>query len=108
MAKERRKGGEKKAKRKLAKAQLDLHIAQEKLVQARARGKQEVEQARLRAARWSTRAAQEVERSAEAVVRAEARLTQIQRNKQDRSTDPVESRTPMLVLPDEQSATGSA
>jgi hypothetical protein len=103
MAKEK-KDAERKAKRKLAKAQLELHIAQEKLVQARARGKQEVEQARLRAARWSTKAAQEVERSAESVARAEARLLGAQRA--SRESEPAEARPSMIVLPDDQSASG--
>lgn len=104
MAREKKKGGERKAKRKLAKAQLELHIAQEKLVQARARGKQEVEQARLRAARWSTKAAQQVERSADAVTRAEMRLHALQRSPRE---EPLESRPAVLIVPDEHSAVGS-
>jgi len=107
MAREKKKGGERKAKRKLAKAQLEMHIAQEKLVQARARGKQEVEQARLRAARWTTKAAQQVERSAEAVARAEARLVARQRSSREEPAEPVENRPAVLILPDEHSAVGS-
>jgi hypothetical protein len=103
-----KKNRERKAKRRLAKAQLEFHIAQEKLVQARARGKQEVEQARLRAARWSTRAAQQVERAAESVSRAEERLFGIQSKSKGGSESVVEPRAAMIVLPEEHGAAGSA
>lgn len=101
----KKKDGERKAKRKLAKAQLDLHIAQEKLVQARARGKQEIERARLRAARWSAKAAQEVERAAETVSRAETRVLGIQRSAAQ--AEALEERAQIVMLPDEQTAAGS-
>lgn len=63
-----------KARRDLAKAQLDLHTAQEKRVQAITRGEHEVEQARQRAARWLAKATERVERRAGAMARAEARF----------------------------------
>lgn len=107
MAKEKKKDAEQKAKRKLAKAQLDLHIAQEKLVQARARGKQEVEQARLRAARWSAKAAQDVEQAAEKVAQAESRLMTAQRPSHSDAEDAIENRPPVLILPEDHGAAGS-
>jgi hypothetical protein len=63
---------EDKARRKLAKAQLQMQIAQEKRRQAMTRGEHEVEQARLRAAKWLEKATWRVEQSAALVARAEA------------------------------------
>jgi hypothetical protein len=62
------------ARRKLARAQLKLHVAEEEQLQVRAKGKQEVEGARLRAARWQAKAAERVEKRAASVTRSEARL----------------------------------
>jgi hypothetical protein len=78
MAKEAaKKDPSEKARRKLAKAQLELSVAQEEHAQARVRGKQEVEQARLRAAKWLTKTGKRVDRRAAAVVKAEERLAQL-------------------------------
>jgi hypothetical protein len=63
-----------KARRKLGRAQLAFNAAQERHAEARVRGKQEVERARLRAAKWQAKAAERVELRAEKVARAEARL----------------------------------
>jgi hypothetical protein len=63
-----------KARRKLARAQLRFNAAQERHAEARIRGKQEIERARLRAAKWQSKAAERVERRAEGVARAEAHL----------------------------------
>jgi hypothetical protein len=65
---------EERARRKLAKAQLDLQVAEEKHMQARARGKQEIEKARLRAQRWQAKASQRVEARAGVLTKAEDRL----------------------------------
>ncbi|GAC1463814.1 MAG: hypothetical protein PVSMB7_06020 [Chloroflexota bacterium] len=72
-----KKDPEEKARRKLAQAEMKLHVAQDRHVQARAKGKQEVEQARLRAAKWLAKTAEEVERRSEQVARAESRLLSI-------------------------------
>src|SRR5690242_20722293 len=63
-----------KARRKLDKSQRAFHSAEEKHAQARARGRQEIEKARLRAARWQAKASELLERRAAAVARAEERL----------------------------------
>lgn len=63
-----------RAQRKLAKAQLKLHVAEEKHAQIREKGRQEVEKARLRAARWLAKSAKRVEERTAAVIRAEQRL----------------------------------
>ncbi|HEX6506543.1 MAG TPA: hypothetical protein VF221_02830 [Chloroflexota bacterium] len=64
-----------KARRKLAKAQMELSVAEEEHAQARVRGKQEIEQARLRAAKWLTKTGKRVDRRASAVAKAEERLS---------------------------------
>ncbi|GAC1402201.1 MAG: hypothetical protein NVSMB52_16140 [Chloroflexota bacterium] len=61
-------------KRKVAKADLRLQAAQEDASQARERGKQEIDGARLRAAEWMARAAARVEKRARKLTRAEERL----------------------------------
>jgi hypothetical protein len=66
-----------KARRKLAKAQLELNVAEEEHAQARVRGKQEVEQARLRAAKWLTKTGKRVDRRGAAVAKAEDRLAKL-------------------------------
>jgi hypothetical protein len=63
-----------KARRKLTKAQMELSVAEEEYAQARVRGKQEIEQARLRAAKWLTKTGKRVDRRAGTVAKAEARL----------------------------------
>jgi hypothetical protein len=63
-----------KARRKLARAQLRFNAAQERHAEARIHGKQEIERARLRAAKWQAKAAERVERRAERVARSEAKL----------------------------------
>jgi hypothetical protein len=69
-----KKDPEERARRKLAKAQLALQVAEEKHMQSRARGKQEVEKARLRAQRWHAKASQRVEALAALLTKAEDRL----------------------------------
>jgi hypothetical protein len=66
-----------KARRRLTKAQMELSVAEEEYVQARVRGKQEVEQARLRAAKWLTKTGKRVDRRAAGVVKAEDRLASL-------------------------------
>lgn len=77
-----KKGGKsnqrEEARRVLAKAQLRLEVAQEKHAQERVRGQQEVEAARLRAAKWLAKAAQRVDRRAQEVARAESQLTELE------------------------------
>jgi len=77
-----RKGSTKKdelerARRKLAKLELKLEVASEEQLQADVRGKQEIEQARLRAAQWQTKAAEKLERRRQQVARAEAHLLEL-------------------------------
>ncbi len=81
-----KKNAEQTARRELARAQLKFHVAQEKQVQARARGKGEVERARLKAARWLAKAAQGVERCSEEVASAEARLRELVRDGSHRTS----------------------
>ena len=64
-----------KAHAKLAKAQLKLQAAEAKYAQTVERGKQAVEQARLRATGWEAKARERVTRRANAVARVEARFT---------------------------------
>lgn len=68
------KDPEEKARRQLAKVQLKLQVAVEKQSQVRAKGHQEIEKARLRAAQWEAKAIQRVQRRVEAVARAEQQL----------------------------------
>ena len=72
-----KKDPEKKVLHKLSKARLALEVAQEKYAQSRVRGKQEIEKARLRAARWQIKASERVQRRAEGVARLEARLIEL-------------------------------
>lgn len=77
-----RKGSTKKdelerARRKLAKLELKLEVASEEQLQADVRGKQDIEQARLRAAQWQTKAAEKLERRRQQVARAEAHLAEL-------------------------------
>jgi hypothetical protein len=68
---------EDKARRKLVKAQRLLDAADEEYVQARERGRQEVEKARLRAAKWRAKASSRREKWAQRVAKAEARLLEL-------------------------------
>jgi hypothetical protein len=63
-----------KARRKLTKAQMELSVAEEEYAQARVRGRQEIEQARLRAAKWLTKTGKRVDRRAATVAKAEDRV----------------------------------
>jgi hypothetical protein len=62
------------AQQKMAKAQLDLLIAQEKRTNAIARGEREVQEAQEKAVRRERKATERVERRAGALTRAEAWL----------------------------------
>lgn len=61
-----------KAQQKFAKAQLELHVAQEKRAHAITQGEHEIERARHRAAARETKATTRLEKRAAAVARAEA------------------------------------
>jgi hypothetical protein len=65
---------EDKARRRLVKAQLELHVAQEKRAQAITRSEHEVERARQRGNKWVAKATERVERRAGEMAQAEARL----------------------------------
>jgi hypothetical protein len=88
---------EDEARRKLAKAQLKLHVAEEEHAQTRERGKQEVEKARLRAGKRLAKAAQRVERRAQAVARAEARLLSLSGAERDGETNGLTVSSPQTV-----------
>lgn len=91
----KKKDAQQKAKRQLARAKLKLQIAEEKHIQARARGKQEVEEARLRAARWVAKAAQAVEQRADAMARAEVRWQEVRGGKGQTETPAPSSTGPV-------------
>jgi hypothetical protein len=63
-----------RARRDLADAQLELHLAQERRLVAITKGEHEVREAEERAARRERKATERVERRAGEVARAEARL----------------------------------
>jgi hypothetical protein len=63
-----------RVRRELARAQADLHTAQDERRLAMVRGEQAVEKARQRAARWLEKATRRVERRAAAVSQIEVRL----------------------------------
>ena len=69
-----KKDREDKARRRLVKAQLGLHSAQEKRALAISRAEHEVEQAKLRGNKWVAAATERVERRAGAMAQAEAHL----------------------------------
>jgi tRNA U34 5-carboxymethylaminomethyl modifying enzyme MnmG/GidA len=69
-----KKDREDKARRRLVKAQLELHSAQEKRAQAISRAEHELERARQRGTKWVAKATERVERRAGAMARAEAHL----------------------------------
>jgi hypothetical protein len=63
-----------KARRKLAEAQVELHIAQERRLAAIAQGERETREVEERAARRTQKATERLEKRAGAVARAEAQL----------------------------------
>lgn len=63
-----------KARRALAEAQLELHVAQERRITAIAQGEREIREAEVRAARRTQKATERLEKRAGAVARAEAQL----------------------------------
>jgi hypothetical protein len=69
-----KKDREDTARRRLVKAQLELHAAQEKRAHAIAKADQEVEHAKQRGIKGVARATERVERRAGAMARAEAHL----------------------------------
>jgi tRNA U34 5-carboxymethylaminomethyl modifying enzyme MnmG/GidA len=69
-----KKDREDKARRRLVKAQLELHTAQEKRAQAISRAEHELERARQRGTKWVAKATERVERRAGAMAQAEAHL----------------------------------
>jgi tRNA U34 5-carboxymethylaminomethyl modifying enzyme MnmG/GidA len=69
-----KKDREDKARRRLVRAQLGLHAAQEKRAHAITRAEQEIEQARQRGSKWVAAATERVERRSGAMARAEAHL----------------------------------
>ena len=82
-----KKDATEKARRKLTKAQMELSVAEEEHAQARVRGKQEIEKARLRAAKWLTKTGKRVDRRAAGVAKAEDRLAGLLRPDPDASSD---------------------
>jgi predicted HTH transcriptional regulator len=76
--KSRAQDPEGRAERRLVKAQLALELAQDKLAQARERGRQEVDRARLLEAKWLAKASARVERRLAAVAAAEDELRSLQ------------------------------
>jgi tRNA U34 5-carboxymethylaminomethyl modifying enzyme MnmG/GidA len=69
-----KKDREDKARRRLVKAQLELHSAQEQRAEAIAKADHEVERAKQRGSKWVAKATERVERSAGAMAQAEANL----------------------------------
>jgi tRNA U34 5-carboxymethylaminomethyl modifying enzyme MnmG/GidA len=65
---------EDKARRRLVKAQLELHTAQEKRARAITQAEHEIERTKQRSNKWVAKATERVERRAGAMARAEARL----------------------------------
>jgi hypothetical protein len=63
-----------RARRKLAEAQLELHVAQERRITAIAQGEREIREVEERAARRTQKATERLEKRAGAVARAEAQL----------------------------------
>jgi hypothetical protein len=72
-----KKDREDKARRRLVKAQLGLHAAQEERAHAIAKAEHELERAKQRGNKWVTAATERVERRAGAMARAEAHLLAI-------------------------------
>src|SRR5947209_20291035 len=72
-----KKDREDRARRRLVKAQLDLHMAQEKRAHAISRAEHELERAKQRGSKWVANATERVERRAGAMAQAEAHLLAI-------------------------------
>ena len=72
-----KKDREDKARRRLLKAQIDLHTSQEKRARAITRAEQELERAKQRGSKWVANATERVERRAGAMAQAEAHLLSI-------------------------------
>lgn len=93
MAKRRKKVDPvEEARQRVAKAQLELFLAQEKRADAIARGEQEIQTAREKAERWERKATERVERRAGALSRAEAWLYTASEGRAA-PTPPIESET---------------
>lgn len=95
-----------KARRKFARAQLRLHVAEDEQGQVRARGKQEVEAARLRAAEWQAKAAERVEKRTAALLRAEAKLQKLLRSEGGDEDAPATPEKTVEVLADIEELSG--
>jgi hypothetical protein len=80
-----KKDREDKARRRLVKAQLDLHAAQEKRAHAITRAEHEMERAKQRGSKWVANATERVERRSGAMAQAEAHLLAITSPKHPRS-----------------------
>jgi hypothetical protein len=96
MAKRRKKTIDpvEEARQQVAKAQLELFVAQEKRANAIARGEQEIQAAQERATRRERKATERVERRAGALSRAEAWLYTVSGGADHRSPrDRAESRS---------------
>jgi hypothetical protein len=86
MAKRRKKiDPVEEARRRVAKAQLDLFVAQEKRANAIARGEQEIQDVQEKAVRRERKATERVERRAGALTRAEAWLFTVSQGADHRS-----------------------
>lgn len=100
-----------KARRNLAEAQLELHLAQERRIAAIAQGEREVRAAQQRAARRTLKATERLEKRAGAVVRAEARLytlsERIGRLRTDRSARKEAKTAPVSAVPEAKSPSNS-
>lgn len=88
-----KKDREDKARRRLVKAQLDLHMAQEKRADAISRAERELERAKQRGSKWVANATERVERRAGAMAQAEAHLLAITAPKRYERT-PMQSTVP--------------
>jgi hypothetical protein len=67
----------KKARRRLAEAQLKFEQAQEAHAEARERGKQVIQRARLKAATWQAKTSRRLERRAAILAAAETKLLEL-------------------------------
>jgi hypothetical protein len=81
MGKKKKANTLEKAEQRLAEAQLELHVAQEKRAQAITRGEHEIERVRQRAAARETKATTRVEKRAAAVARAESAIATLTKKK---------------------------
>ncbi len=95
-----------RARRKLTKAQMELSVAEEEHAQARVRGKQEIEQARLRAAKWLTKTGKRVDRRAATVTKTEDRLAALLAGEGETAADAAPD--PAAAVPDAAAAVPDA